>query len=99
MDNNEARDILSDIRDQHLLFIGELENTGEWGEEFQKEAWACNAGIKALEKRIPKKPVGDLDSVPHYRCPNCQAGVVLYRDSTKFPCCQYCGQKLDWGEN
>ena len=62
-------------------------------------AFVNEAAIKALEKQIPKKPVGDLDSVPHYRCPNCQAGVVLYRDSTKFPCCQYCGQKLDWSEN
>lgn len=29
MKPEEAKDILSDMRDQHLLFIGELENTGD----------------------------------------------------------------------
>lgn len=28
MDIKEAKDILSDMRDRHLLFIGELESTG-----------------------------------------------------------------------
>jgi hypothetical protein len=52
--------------------------------------------IKALEKQIPMKPIGDLHSAPHYRCPACNSAVVLYEDSPKLPCCQWCGQKLDW---
>lgn len=50
MNVKEARDILSDMRDQHLQFIDGSENTGEWGKKFLKEAWACDVGIKTLEK-------------------------------------------------
>lgn len=52
--------------------------------------------INALEKQIPKKPTGDLHSVPHYRCPVCKNAVVMYEDSTRFPHCHHCGQALDW---
>ena len=38
MDVKEARDILSDMRDQHLQFIDGVENTGTWGKKFLKEA-------------------------------------------------------------
>ena len=51
---------------------------------------------EAIKKQTPKKPIGDLHSVPHYRCPNCHSGVVMYEDSTKFPYCHHCGQALDW---
>lgn len=48
MDVKEAKEILSDMRDQHLQFIDGAENTGTWGEKFLKEAWACDSGAKAL---------------------------------------------------
>lgn len=38
MDVKEAKEILSDMRDQHLQFIDGAENTGTWGEKFLKEA-------------------------------------------------------------
>lgn len=57
-------------------------------------ALAC----KALEKQIPKKPVGDLNSVPHYRCPSCKNAVKVYEDDAVRPQCHYCNQKLDWGD-
>ncbi len=44
MKPEEARDILSDMRDQHLQFIDGAENAGSWGENFLKEAWACDFG-------------------------------------------------------
>lgn len=47
-------------------------------------------------KDIPKKPIGEFDSVPHYRCPTCNRAVVMYCDNHKYPCCQWCGQALDW---
>ena len=53
---------------------------------------------EAVEKQIPQKPIGDLHSCPHYRCPSCHRSVVLYEDSPKFPCCQWCGKKLDWND-
>jgi ribosomal protein S27E len=54
--------------------------------------------IKALEKQISKKPIGDLHSVPHYRCPVCKNAVVLYENSARLPHCQWCGQEIDWSE-
>lgn len=52
--------------------------------------------ISALDKQIPKKPVGDLHSMPHYRCPNCKNAVVVYQDDYKYPNCKWCGQALLW---
>ena len=49
-----------------------------------------------IKKQIPMKPVGDLHSVPHYRCPNCNNAVALYEDDTKAHSCKWCGQILDW---
>lgn len=48
MDAKEAKDILSDMRDQHLCFLGSLEIKDEWQENYLKEAWACDSGAKAL---------------------------------------------------
>ena len=55
MKPEEAKDILSDMRDQHLCFIESSENKDEWQKKYLKEAWACDSGAKALEKQIPKK--------------------------------------------
>lgn len=52
---------------------------------------------EAVEKQIPKKPKGDYNSVPHYRCPNCNRAVKLYSDSAKGKICRWCGQRIDWG--
>lgn len=52
MDVKEAKEILSDMRDQHLQFIDGAENTWTWGEKFLKEAWACDSGAKALSGLI-----------------------------------------------
>ena len=59
---------------------------------------ALMIAVCALEKQIPKKPIGDLHSVPHYRCPNCNSTVKLFFDSPVFDYCEYCGQCLDWSE-
>lgn len=47
-------------------------------------------------KDIPKKPIGDLNSVPHYRCPNCNNAIVVYQFDYKYPHCKWCGQAIDW---
>ncbi len=47
MDAKEARDILSDMRDQHLCFLGDSEIKDEWQKKYLKEAWACDSGAKA----------------------------------------------------
>lgn len=69
MKPEEARDILSDMRDQHLQFIDGVENTGTWGEKFLKEAWACNSGEKALAGLITKIKIDKgvvAESILHY---------------------------------
>ena len=47
-------------------------------------------------KDIPKKPIGDLNSVPNYRCPNCNNAIVVYQFDYKYPHCKWCGQAIDW---
>ena len=102
MKPEEARDILSDMRDQHLQFVDGAENTGSWGENFLKEAWACDFGEKALEKQIPMKP-NNIKSIFDFsgryyttkgNCPVCNSEGLYKSDFY----CNKCGQKLDWGE-
>lgn len=57
---------------------------------------ALDMAIESLEKQIPKKPTGDLHSVPHYRCPTCKCAVVVYENDKKLHCCHWCGQAIDW---
>lgn len=69
MKPEEARDILFDMRDQHLQFIDGTENTGTWGEKFLKEAWACDLGAKALAGLITGLKIDKgiiADSIKHY---------------------------------
>ena len=60
------------------------------------QAMAKRHSADSSYKLIPKKPIGDLHSVPHYRCPNCNNAVALYRYDYKYPNCKWCGQALDW---
>ena len=48
MDAKEAKDILSDMRDQHLCFLSNSVVKDEWKKNYLKEAWACDSGAKAL---------------------------------------------------
>lgn len=88
MKPGEAKDILSDMRDQHLQFVDGAENTGAWGEEFLKEAWACDAGVKALEKQIPKKVLYEDVGFDCYHdvnlyaciCPSCGLHIIDFSD-------------------
>lgn len=54
---------------------------------------------KLMGNKDAKKPIGDLHSVPHYRCPSCNGAVVMYCNDLHYPYCQWCGQKLDWNGN
>ena len=61
------------------------------------DAWKDEI-CRLLEKAEPKKPIGDLESCPRYRCPTCTGDVKFYIDSPAFPFCQHCGQAIDWSE-
>lgn len=49
-----------------------------------------------VDRATPMKPIGDLDSIPHYRCPSCFCTVKLFDDSQCDKYCQHCGQAIDW---
>lgn len=105
MDDKEARNILSDIRDGHLQFAEGNNIDGKWLEIYLKEAWACDSGAKALEKQIPRKPINktkpdDTASRAYENCniivcPTCGGRLKL---KSKGNYCDKCGQKLKWGE-
>lgn len=100
MNPEEAKDILSDMRDQHLCFLESSENKDEWQEKYLKEAWACDSGAKALEKQIPCKPEEYVPDFPYnifstQKCAKCGTPVIGNKIS-KY--CSECGQKIDWGE-
>ena len=52
MKPEEAKDILSDMRDQHLCFLESSENKDEWQKKYLKEAWACDSGAKHWKSRF-----------------------------------------------
>ena len=100
MKPEEAKDILSDMRDQHLCFLESSENKDEWHKKYLKEAWACDSGAKALEKQIPCKPEEYVPDFPYnifstQKCAKCGTPVIGKKIS-KY--CSECGQKIDWGE-
>lgn len=100
MKPEEAKDILFDMRDQHLCFLSNLVVKDEWQERYLKEAWACDSGAKALEKQIPCKPEEYVPDFPYnifstQKCAKCGTPVIGKKIS-KY--CSECGQKIDWGE-
>lgn len=100
MKPEEAKDILSDMRDQHLCFLESSENKDEWQKKYLKEAWACDSGAKALEKQIPCKPEEYVPDFPYnifstQKCAKCGTPVIGKKIS-KY--CSECGQKIDWSE-
>jgi hypothetical protein len=100
MKPEEAKDILSDMRDQHLCFLESSENKDEWQKKYLKEAWACDSGAKALEKQIPCKPEEYVPDFPYnifstQKCAKCGTPVIGKKIS-KY--CFECGQKIDWSE-
>lgn len=69
MKPEEAKDILSDMRDQHLCFLGNSEIKDEWQKKYLKEAWACDSGAKALAGLIAVIKIDKgviADSIQHY---------------------------------
>lgn len=69
MDVKEAKDILSDMRDYRLCFLGNLGIKDEWQKKYLKEAWACDSGAKALaglitEIKIDRNIISN--SIQHY---------------------------------
>ena len=100
MKSEEARDILSDMRDRHLQFVEGASTDEKWLESYLKETWACDSGAKELEKQIPCKLEEYVPDFPYnifstQKCAKCGTPVIGKKIS-KY--CSECGQKIDWGE-
>lgn len=68
MKPEEAKNILSDMRDQHLCFLGNSEIKEEWQKKYLK-AWACDSGAKALAGLITGIKIDKgviAESILHY---------------------------------
>ena len=66
-------------------------------------AAAFEVAISALEKQIPKKPVGGVKAAGI--CPNCGERFLMYQIGMRdfptphaflFDYCLLCGQRIDW---
>lgn len=55
-----------------------------------------NFSFEPAELTPAVKPIGDLHSVPHFRCGVCQKAIVVYCDGSKPDTCRWCGVKVDW---
>ena len=58
------------------------------------DAEPLRLAIKALEKRIPKKPIVSDDIT----CPNCSATLIYCLHTSEIDYCDKCGQHLDWSD-
>lgn len=84
--------------------ICELEREKSWfdGMPDHNMFGALNMAISALEKQIPKKPIGKEVigvSMSGYKykgqCPKCSLTVSQFLGNY----CHHCGQALDWSDN
>lgn len=57
MKPEEAKDILSDMRDQHLCFLESSENKDEWQKKYLKEAWASTSFAVIAALSYTKEPL------------------------------------------
>lgn len=63
------------------------------------DPWAMELAVDALGKQIPIKPIGN--HYAHMRCPSCDHRIPSGMGSSskrRDNWCNYCGQKIDWGD-
>jgi hypothetical protein len=57
--------------------------------------------VNAIEKQIPKKVIPHrstyTNDIIFYACPSCNE-TDLGDGCKQNPCCEYCGQALDWSD-
>lgn len=45
---------------------------------------------------LPVRPIGDLHSVPHFRCGFCNRAIVLFKNDKHPDVCRWCGLPIAW---
>lgn len=90
--NEAIKNLLSEVTEAYkkiLPAVIELVKSDEFKAELK---------YRIQSTKYPQVPIGDLHSVPHYRCPNCHKSVKTYEDSSTYSFCHWCGQALDWSD-
>ena len=64
------------------------------GKSLEQHDKAVKMAIEALEKQVPKKPIEGATFKHIGKCPDCRQTIST---RSAFRNCQYCGQKIDWG--
>lgn len=59
---------------------------------------ALNVAIEAIEKQIPKKPIGGIDFARNEYRICCECSAIAQDREWKANYCPDCGQALDWSE-
>ena len=82
---------------------GEYVTMSKWygtSEEARQHNEAIKMAVDALKKQVPMKPTGE--HYAHMRCPSCNHRIPSGQGSSsrrRDNWCNYCGQKIDWGED
>ena len=59
---------------------------------------AIDIALTALEYQIPQKPLpkGTHKGFDNFCCPSCKRPLSSMQEEFEVPCCENCGQKIDW---
>lgn len=103
MTNEEAIKLLSKDTSGFEIHILEVE-LKDYNKVTEKIQEACDMGVEAIEKQIPKKPIQQsTDEKTHYKCVCGKISMTVYTDGIRQGYtpnyCPTCGQKLDWSES
>ena len=91
MTAEEVRNQLEElIRDRESFMVGDYDK-----DIYDRDKEALEFAVKAVEKQIPKKLIGQ--NTMWGICPNCEkaAEIHAFREPKH---CEHCGQALDWSD-
>lgn len=99
MTAEEAKKILDDVLNKEAYgYMDYLTTVGKTDEEEEDYINALDCAVEALDKKIPKKPVGRHTEM---HCPVCGTRVRSGNGSSsrvRDTVCRHCYQVLDWSD-
>ena len=91
----EAKNQLEElIQDRKSFICG-----GDDDEIYKKDIEALQIAIQALEKQIPKRPLGGFDFANNEYKICCECSAIVQDGEWRAYYCPDCGQAIDWSEN
>ena len=89
----EAKNQLEELMQDRKSFI-----CGGDDEIYKKDIEALKTAISALNKQIPRKPLGGIDFAGNEYRICCDCSAIAQDREWKANYCPDCGQALDWSE-